>query len=430
MDRTYQHIFTPLTIRGITLKNRIEIAPISVFDLDTTPERHPSERDMQFFRMRAMGGAAVVTLGDCIVDPSGEDSGKLASPKILAGHEDNLPFLTRIADEIHRYGAVASIELNHAGMLRASAGVQAWGPDYINFDETKTIAPLSDQSASDEPVYRKGEVLFMTEEMIETVVDAFGRAAEQAKTCGFEMAMIHAGHGWLIHQFLSPLTNHRTDRFGGSLENRARLLLMIIDRIRQYCGEDFLIEVRFSGTEYVEGGYTLKEGVEFAKLMDGRADLLHVSACNFYFPETECLMVPGMFKEEGHNLYLAEEIKKHVKHSHVVSVGAHRDPKKIEDILAAGKVDMIARLPRGQRRPPVCQQAQEEPGGGDPPLPALQRLHRQLPDPHHQVRHQPHPGPAGGRGVPLPAHHAQAGAHRRRRPRRTGGGHCRQGSGA
>ena len=77
------------------------------------------------------------------------------------------------------------------------------GPDYINFDETKTIAPLSDQSASDEPVYRKGEVLFMTEEMIETVVDAFGRAAEQAKTCGFEMAMIHAGHGWLIHQFLS-----------------------------------------------------------------------------------------------------------------------------------------------------------------------------------------------------------------------------------
>ena len=304
MDRTYQHIFTPLTIRGITLKNRIEIAPISVFDLDTTPERHPSERDMQFFRMRAMGGAAVVTLVDCIVDPTGEDSGKLASPKIMAGHEDNLPFLTRIADEIHRYGAVASIELNHAGMLRASAGVQAWGPDYINFDETKTIAPLSDQSASDEPVYRKGEVLFMTEEMIETVVDAFGRAAEQAKTCGFEMAMIHAGHGWLIHQFLSPLTNHRTDRFGGSLENRARLLLMIIDRIRQYCGEDFLIEVRFSGTEYVEGGYTLKE--------------------------------------EGHNLYLAEEIKKHVKHSHVVSVGAHRDPKKIEDILAAGKVDMIA----------------------------------------------------------------------------------------
>ena len=252
MDRTYQHIFTPLTIRGITLKNRIEIAPISVFDLDTTPERHPSERDMQFFRMRAMGGAAVVTLGDCIVDPTGEDSGKLASPKIMAGHEDNLPFLTRIADEIHRYGAVASIELNHAGMLRASAGVQAWGPDYINFDETKTIAPLSDQSASDEPVYRKGEVLFMTEEMIETVVDAFGRAAEQAKTCGFEMAMIHAGHGWLIHQFLSPLTNHRTDRFGGSLENRVKLTLEVIRGVREVVGPKFPIVVRWSPIDFIK----------------------------------------------------------------------------------------------------------------------------------------------------------------------------------
>ena len=431
MDRTYQHIFTPLTIRGITLKNRIEIAPISVFDLDTTPERtHPSGYAV-LPSLRAMGGCRRgVTLGDCIVDPTGEDSGKLASPKIMAGHEDNLPFLTRIADEIHRYGAVASIELEPRRMLRPARASRPGAPTTSTLTRPRPSTPLSDQSASDEPVYRKGEVLFMTEEMIETVVDAFGRAAEQAKTCGFEMAMIHAGHGWLIHQFLSPLTNHRTDRFGGSLENRARLLLMIIDRIRQYCGEDFLIEVRFSGTEYVEGGYTLKEGVEFAKLMDGRADLLHVSACNFYFPETECLMVPGMFKEEGHNLYLAEEIKKHVKHSHVVSVGAHRDPKKIEDILAAGKVDMIA----------VCRAVNADPQFVN----KLKRNQEEEIRPclrcnaciaNYQTRItkcaiKPHPGPAGGRGVPLPAHHAQAGAHRRRRPRRTGGGHCRQGSGA
>lgn len=342
MKKEYPNLFKPLRIRGKTLKNRIEVAPISVFDLDTTPERHPSERDMQFFRMRAMGGAAIVTLGDCIVHPTGEDSGLLGSPKILAANVDNLPFLTRIADEIHRYGALASIELNHAGMLRASEGVQAWGPDAINFDETPTIAPLSDQSASDEPVYRKGEVLYMTEEMIETVVEAFGRAAEQSKVCGFDMAMIHAGHGWLIHQFLSPTTNHRTDRFGGSIENRCRLLLMIIERMRKYCGEDYIIEVRMSGTEYVDGGFTLEDAVEFAKLMDGKADIIHVSACNFYFPETECLMVPGVFDDEGHNLYLAEAIKKHLKHTYVASVGAHRTPKTIERILAGGAVDIIS----------------------------------------------------------------------------------------
>lgn len=342
MKKDYPNIFKPLRIRGKTLKNRIEAAPISVFDLDTTPERHPSERDMQFFRMQAMGGPAIVTLGDCIVDPTGEDSGLLGSPKIMAANVDNLPFLTRIADEIHRYGALASIELNHAGMLRASEGVQAWGPDHINFDETPTIAPLSDQSASDEPVYRKGEVLYMTEEMIETVVEAFGRAAQQSKICGFDMAMIHAGHGWLIHQFLSPTTNHRTDRFGGSIENRCRLLLMIIDRMRQYCGPDYIIEVRMSGTEYVDGGFTLEDAVEFAKLMDGKADIIHVSACNFYFPETECLMVPGVFDSEGHNLYLAEEIKKHLKQTYVASVGAHRTPKTIEKILEDGTVDIIS----------------------------------------------------------------------------------------
>lgn len=341
-NKDYPNIFKPLTIRGVTIKNRIEAAPISLFDLDTTPERHPSDRDKQFFRMTAKGGVGIVTLGDCIVHPTGEDSGLLGSPKILAANVDNLPFLTGIADEIHRYGALASIELNHAGMLRASEGVQAWGPDYINFDETPTIAPLSDQSESDEPVYRKGEVLEMTEEMIETVVEAFGQAALQSQVCGFDMCMIHAGHGWLIHQFLSPTTNHRTDRFGGSIENRARLLVMIIDRIRQYCGPEYLIEVRLSGTEYVDEGFTLKDSVEFCKLIDGKADIIHVSACNFYFPETECLMVPGVLDKEGHNLYLAEEIKKHMKHSYVASVGAHRTPETIEKILEDGIVDIIA----------------------------------------------------------------------------------------
>ena len=342
MDRTYQHIFTPLTIRGITLKNRIEIAPISVFDLDTTPERHPSERDMQFFRMRAMGGAAVVTLGDCIVDPSGEDSGKLASPKILAGHEDNLPFLTRIADEIHRYGAVASIELNHAGMLRASAGVQAWGPDYINFDETKTIAPLSDQSASDEPVYRKGEVLFMTEEMIETVVDAFGRAAEQAKTCGFEMAMIHAGHGWLIHQFLSPLTNHRTDEYGGSVENRSRFLLEIFQAIRKAVGPSIPLEVVYSVSE-PEGGYTVEDTIEFCKLAEGLIDIIHLRSGEMDpqhplgFTSTEAMPTPYL-EEMGQVCRAVHQLGLNM----VVGASAgFQDPDWANRAVAEGKADLI-----------------------------------------------------------------------------------------
>ena len=351
MNTKYKHLFSPLKIRNKTLKNRIEVAPISVFDLATTPERHPVERDMAFFRMRAMGGAAVITLGDCIVHPSGVDSGHLPSPKILACNEDNLPFLTRIADEIHRYGALANIEINHAGMLSASENFDGWGPDFIDFTESKTVAPLTEQSSEDEPVYRKGKVLFMTEEMIETIVDAFGTSALQAKVCGFDMAMIHAAHGWLIHQFMSPLTNHRTDRFGGSLENRARFLLMIIDRIRHYYGEDFLIEVRMSGTEYVEGGYTLEDAVEFSKMMDEKVDIIHVSAGNFYYPETEYQMVPSVFTKQGHNVYLAEEIKKHVK-TNVLTLGALMEPSEMDEIIASGKADMVAAC-RSQNADPM-----------------------------------------------------------------------------
>lgn len=341
MKTKYKHLFSPLTIRGITLKNRIEAAPISVFDLANTPERHLSERDMDFFRVRAMGGAAVVTLGDAIVHPSGIDTGNLPSPKVMACNDDNLFYLTRLADEIHRYGAIASIELNHAGMLSTSDEFSGWGPDYINFTEAKIIAPLSDQAESDEPVYRKGEVLYMTEEMIEEVVDGFGTSALRAKQCGFEMAMIHAGHGWLIQQFMSPLTNHRTDRFGGSLENRARLLMMVADRIRHYCGDDFIIEARISATEYVEGGYTIEDGIEFAKLIDDKVDILHISAGNFIHPETECLMIPTSFGGNGFHVHLAEKIKKNVK-THVAALGALVDPEMMEEILASGKADIVS----------------------------------------------------------------------------------------
>ena len=322
----YPHLFTPIKIGGQLIKNRIFSAPTGL--MSYTARGHLTTENMAYYELKAKGGCGVVTLGESIVHAA---TGQSHDRQICLDDPHVLPSLTNTARAITRYGAVANIELSHGGKYAGLASIGGHKKE-----RRPAYGPSHDILPSGE------EVLEMPQRLIYEILDAYGAAADVAKRAGFGMVMVHAGHGWLFNQFLSPLENRRKDEFGGSLENRARLLLMIIDRIRQYCGEDFLIEVRFSGTEYVEGGYTLKEGVEFAKLMDGRADLLHVSACNFYFPETECLMVPGMFKEEGHNLYLAEEIKKHVKHSHVVSVGAHRDPKKIEDILAAGKVDMIA----------------------------------------------------------------------------------------
>lgn len=110
------------------------------------------------------------------------------------------------------------------------------------------------------------------------VADHFADCAEILKNAGYDMVLIHGGHGWLLDQFLSPLYNTRTDEYGGSLENRAKFPLMVVDRIRQRCGERFLIEYRMSGCEEIEGGLSQADGIAFAKLLDGKVDLIHVSA--------------------------------------------------------------------------------------------------------------------------------------------------------
>lgn len=343
MNEKYKHLFQPMQIKGVTFKNRIEASPISTFELMTTSEKAMSYTAYGFYRLRASGGAAIVTIGDGIVHPTGVDTGYLPSPKVMACMDDSIAFFCHVVDEIHRYNSVACLQLNHAGMLSTSADFSGWGPDYINFEESDYTAPLSEQEGKGEGSSRKGIVQYMTEEMIEEIVEAFGDSARRAKFCGFDMVQLHAAHGWLIHQFMSPLTNHRTDRFGGSAENRMRFLLMIVDRIRKYCGEDFLIEVRLSGTDYVDdGGYTIDDAVEFCKMLDGKVDLIHVSAGNFVYPETEALLCPTIFKENGYNVYLAEAIKKEMKISKVSTIGGINDPKMMEEIIAAGKADMVA----------------------------------------------------------------------------------------
>ncbi len=309
----------------------------------TTPEKAMSYTAYGFYRLRASGGAAIVTIGDGIVHPTGVDTGYLPSPKVMACMDDSIAFFCHVVDEIHRYNSVACLQLNHAGMLSTSAEFSGWGPDFINFEESDYTAPLSEQEGKGADSSRKGIVQFMTEDMIEEIVEAFGDSARRAKFCGFDMVQLHAAHGWLIHQFMSPLTNHRTDRFGGSVENRMRFLMMIIDRIRKYCGEDFLIEVRMSGTDYVDdGGYTVDDAVEFCKMLDGKVDLIHVSAGNFVYPETEPLLCPTIFKKNGMNVYLAEAIKKAVKISKVSTIGGINDPAMMEEIIASGKADMVA----------------------------------------------------------------------------------------
>lgn len=148
MNEKLKHLFQPMRIKGVTFKNRIEAAPVSTFELATTPEKALNHESYGFFRLRASGGAAVITIGDGIVHPTGVDSGYLPSPKIMACMDDSIPFLRHVTDEIHRYNTVACLQLNHAGMLSTSEEFSGWGPDYIDFgaSDSQYSAPLSTQA--------------------------------------------------------------------------------------------------------------------------------------------------------------------------------------------------------------------------------------------------------------------------------------------
>lgn len=178
----------------------------------------------------------------------------------------------------------------------------------------------------------------LTKELIQEIVEAYGTVAGLAKRAGFEMLMIHGGHGWLLNQFLSPYFNKRTDEYGGSLENRCRLAIEVLKSVRAAVGPGFPIEFRMSGSELFEGGYDLEEGCRIAEMLEPYIDLLHVSAGTYQrgFGNTH----PSMFKEHGCNVYLAAEIKKHVKVP-VATLGGLNDPAQMEQIIAEGKADVI-----------------------------------------------------------------------------------------
>ena len=234
-----------------------------------------------------------------------------------------MPSLILATDAIRRHNAIPAIEILHPGG-RAN-------PEYYD-------GPI--WAPSDAPGHLGKDYTALDEKTIDYIVNCFANAAEMAWLGGVEMVMIHGGHGWLLHEFLSPLNNHRTDKFGGSLENRARISLMVVDAIRRRCPE-LLIEFRLSGSELVEGGLTIDDQVEFAKLLDGKVDLIHVTAGTFHYPETNQHMVPSMFHPFGVNVEFAAAIKKAVK-TPVAVVGGLDEPELMEQVLAEGKADIIA----------------------------------------------------------------------------------------
>jgi 2,4-dienoyl-CoA reductase-like NADH-dependent reductase (Old Yellow Enzyme family)/thioredoxin reductase len=323
----YPHLFSPIKLGDLTLRNRILQSPIGAPSL--TPGGLLTPDSIAFFESKAAGGAAVVTIGESVVYSKTGLSRNRRLNVILLDAPEVYPSLGRAARSIKRHGAIPSIELFHSGKHGG-----------LGLSETD---PRVRYGPSHEITKDGQEVLEMPEGMILEIVDAFGQAAAKLKGAGFEMLTIHGGHGWLLHQFISPLDNKRKDKYGGSMENRARLPLMVIESVRKAVGPGFPIEYRISGDEFREGGYKLQDGIEFARLIDGKVDLIHVSAAYHDIPPGELFVRthPMYFQEHGCNVYLAAAVKKEVK-TPVACVGGITDVEQMESIIASGQADVVA----------------------------------------------------------------------------------------
>ena len=316
----YPHLFTPITLGNTCFRNRIFGSPTGPQHLSS--EGFPLAETCAYYERKAIGGAASVCVGDCAVDSV---NGRTSSSHVPLDNPRSRAALNNLSDAISRHGAVASIELQHGGSHSAGSlqdGNAIYGP--VGYIDEKGLV-----------------ILPMTEEVIENTIEKFAKAAAWAKRCGFGMVTIHGGHGWLISQFVSPVSNTRMDRWGGSVENRCRLPVAICDAVRKAVGPGFPIEIRISGSECHSGGYDIDEGIAIARQLDGHADLIHVSAGSHEVREVFTVTHPSMFLEDGVNVKYAAEIKKHVRRSSVATVGALSDPALMEEIIASGKADVV-----------------------------------------------------------------------------------------
>ena len=322
--KKYSHMFTPMTIRGITFKNRVFASPITTNRI--VDHGYPTPESIDVYETKARGGFATVTLTESFVN----DTYALRHEHGLNIYERNMTTFNMesimvLTEAIRAHGAVASIQINHVGAM----------------NHPNTIKGHKNPIGPSAFVREDGvQVEEMTREQIIETVNDFAEAAWTCKALGFQMVNLHGGHGWLLSQFISPRFNHRTDEFGGSMENRARFPIMVCDKIREVCGLNFLIEYRLSGSERIEGGLTLDDGIEFAKLIQDHVDLIHVTSGS-YQDHVNTKAFSSMFDKHGCNLDLAEAIKKNV-HVPVVAVGGFNAPDQVEEAIASGKCDFVA----------------------------------------------------------------------------------------
>lgn len=326
----YEHLFTPIQIGNMTVPNRICHVPTDVSS--SNADGSVSERDIHHHSQIAKGGVGLIIVG--ATSPDGK-TGRPTVTGLVADNDNFIPGLARLAESMHKYGAKCVVQLQHPGRQCAI-------PRYNTMSATDMVVKLP-WSAGHEIVYENAEekgkpVRAMTTEEVVDMVDKFSEAAWRVKQAGFDGVELHAAHGYLISQFMSPYLNKRIDRWGGSFENRMRFPLAIISSIQKKCGKDFPILVRYSVDEWVEGGRGLDESVQMAAEFE-RAGVaaLDLSQC---IQESPGAGFDPMYYPQGWTLYASQAVKKAVSIP-VINSHTFRDPEFCDKAVADGDTDMV-----------------------------------------------------------------------------------------
>lgn len=320
--RRMKMLFTPIRIGTVELKNRIVMAPMATHFADENGGL--TERQINYYSERAKGGAGLIVTESCCV----RDDGKRKKYRLSISDDEFVPAFRTLTRAVHKYGAKIAAQLHHGGRLCTPQDIGEFP-----ISASTIPCPLTSGDFFIGNIPRRLKIA-----EIKQLIECFGQGARRAYEAEFDLVQIHAGHGYLINNFLSPESNRREDRYGGNLDNRLRFLEEIIDCVRKYTHGKLPIMVRLNGAEFIPGGYGLEEAKLMArKLQEKGINEINITAGNH--GAVEWSIQPAEFKH-GCLTYLAQAIKRTIAIP-VSTVGKITDPYFAEKILSEKKVDLI-----------------------------------------------------------------------------------------
>ena len=338
------NLFSPLQIKGITLKNRIVMSPMCQY---LATDGFVDDWHFVHLGSRAVGGAGLIITEAMAVSPEG----RISAGDLGLWKDEHIAPIRRITDFIHKQGSVAGVQLAHAG-YKASSAAPWLGGKYISTEEGgwQPVSP-SATLLTDQKTYSKE----LTRADIEQIVEDFKQAAKRAVEAGFKVIEIHAAHGYLLNEFLSPVANNRTDEFGGNFENRSRALLLVIDAVKEVIPAEMPLFVRISATDWRADGWKIEDSVRLSAILKEKGiDLIDCSTGGFVAPK-EIPIAPN------YQVPFAEEIRAQVGIK-TGAVGLITSAEQANEIISSGKADLVFLARELLRNPYFPQNAAHELG--------------------------------------------------------------------